>query len=71
MRRLVIAAVAAAGVLGAAAPAANAGGPDLGTAPCADLRNLFAHMYIYMEPLPEPVAQVAGQAYTTVCGITG
>ena len=74
MRRLAIAAVVVAGAL-SGAPAASAGGPDLGTAPCADVQNLFAMMYIYVQPLPEPVGSVvypvAGAAYRTVCGITG
>ena len=70
MRKLGIAAVLAAGMLGVGATGASAGPPEI-PGPCAQMTDMFTTANIQMEPLPEPLGTVAGTAYTTVCGVTG
>jgi hypothetical protein len=65
MKKLGIAALVVAGVMGGTAPMANADGPT--AAPCQRVSDLFATANVQMEPLPAPV----GQAYSTVCKVTG
>ena len=69
MKKLGIVAALAAGVMGAAAPAAIAGGPEV--APCATVSELFETANVQVEPLPEPLGSTAGTVYRTTCSITG
>jgi hypothetical protein len=71
MMKVGIAALAAVAMTGAFAGTANAGGPDLGAAPCADVNALFETANVQRDPLPEPLESTAGTAYRTVCGVTG
>ena len=69
MKKVTIAALAAAGLLLAGAPSAMAGGPDLG--PCGSINKTFETAKVHMDPLPEPLGSTTGTAVRTVCGITG
>jgi hypothetical protein len=69
MKRVGIAAVAAAGLLLGAAPVAQADGPIVG--PCATVAELFETAKVHMEPLPEPLGSTTGTAVRKVCRVTG
>ena len=68
MKKLGIAALAAAGAMAVATPGASAA--DI-PGPCERVSDLFATAHIYVEPLPEPVGPVVGTAVRTACGVTG
>jgi hypothetical protein len=71
MKKLGIAALLAAGVLGVGAPSAMAGGPDLGDGPCATVSEMFETANVHVDPLPEPLGSVAGTAVQRVCRVAG
>jgi hypothetical protein len=69
MRKLMIAAVAAAALTGVSAQGASAADGLQG--PCAKVADTFADANIHRDPLPEPLESTAGTAYRTVCKVTG
>lgn len=71
MKRVGIAALAAMSLLGAGAQSAQAGPPELELGVCQSVSEMFETMYVYMEPLPEPVGSTVGAAYRRVCKVTG
>ena len=72
MKRLGIAALAAASVFGVSAGSASASeGPPEVVAVCASISELFETANVQMDPLPEPLGSTAGAVYGAVCRVTG